>query len=524
MKKPCFYSILVTVLLLLLGSLEGCGQTPGSSVEIVVVHTNDHHGSTISIDSCGGLAVRSSMINNLRKKYKNVLLLDAGDINTGMAISNMFQAVPDILAYNAMKYDAVAIGNHEFDIPESVFTHQREMAQFPFICANIRRQDTRDFLVKPYIIKSFQGVRVGIFGITISQLNLLPKTGQYIIADDEIEAARKMVDQLRNKEKVDVVIAVTHLGDKQLFDSHITSIELGKKVAGIDLIIDGHAHSYITKPIMASATPIVTAKAYGQYLGEAILSVCTDSSGKKTVRLKSWSINPITDAVTPDPVFVELLKPYVDKAKASLNQVVGHTTAEFILNEKQSRIEEHPWCDWVCDAISEFLQQRNMPVDFTINNGGVFRAGLPKGEITHGDIETSLPFNNTVVICSMTGRQVKSLFEFVASIRQTAGGFAQVSRSVRYTISYDLQGNGTLSNLLINGKPVDENKIYRIATNSYMYSGGDGYTIFEKSTDFLDTAVLVNEAIVDVLSRQKEPLSPVTDGRITIIGGMKTKK
>ena len=179
-------------------------------------------------------------------------------------------------------------------------------------------------------------------------------------------------------------------------------------------------------------------------------------------------------------------------------------------------------CNLVCDTTYDFLVQNKTPVDFVLSNGGVFRAGLPKGDITKENIKACLPYENTLVLIEMKGSDVLDLFKFVASVYQTNGAFGQVSKQVRYTIVYNNGFDGKISDLKIDSKPVDPERVYKFAVNSYMYNGGDGYDILkQRAIKAADVNILITDAVVEALKQSKQPIAPVLDGRITIQGGLK---
>lgn len=496
-------------------------------IELVILHTNDHHGVILPENGKGGLAIQSTVINRERAKYKNVLLVDSGDYNTGQAISNLLDAKPDLTAYKMMKYDVMTIGNHEFDNLKDCFHKQsafitsgESLPPISLICSNVHYRSTGELVLPPYVIKQIAGLRVGLFGLLINQPSLLDGSS-FIAIDDEIETAKKMVKTLREKENVDVVIALTHMGDVPMFDGHVTSVDLGNAVEGIDLIIDGHSHSYFTQPKQTKGAPVVTAYAYSQYVGKAILKI---QGGKVT--LDSWTTIPVDSNTEPAPEISNALEPDVQKASAELKTVVAHATDQFLLNGKECRAGECAICDLVCDLTIDYLIQKGTPVDFVLLNGGLFRAGLPKGDITKGDIKTCLPYKNIILILiEMKGADVIDLFNYVASIYQTNGAFGQVSKQVRYTITYNNGIDGVISDLTIDSKPVDPEKIYKIAVTSYMFNGGDGYDILKRrAINSHDTGVMLSNAIIEILKSSNKPISPVLDGRINILGGLEEFK
>lgn len=254
----------------------GCSSAPkreaGAEYTLTILHTNDHHGTTLSKSGVAGLAERATYVKSVRNQAENVLLLDAGDINTGTALSNMFQAEPDIKAYNMIGYDAVAFGNHEFDGTLAKLQMQMEISEFPWISANIKAG--KKYLAdEPYLIKDYEGFRVGVIGLTTLRSLVIASPDASLTFADEIETAQAMVTELRNKKKCDIIIVLGHLGDVLETDTQNTSIKLAEKVQGIDLIVDGHSHSKLAEPKVVNGTPIVSANEWGKFVGTGVMTI-----------------------------------------------------------------------------------------------------------------------------------------------------------------------------------------------------------------------------------------------------------
>ncbi len=507
MKK--LYSLFAAIVLVFASSFPLFANT-----EIFVLHTNDHHGQVLpTSDQKGGLEYESTYIKKIRAKHKNVLLLDAGDINTGTALSNMFFAEPDILTYNKMGVDAMTFGNHEFDNRQEVIENQMKMSNFPWLSANIK--NGKDYLGKPYITKEFDGIKIGIFGLTTLRTLTIAGPSPKLKFENEIKAAKKIVRILQKKEKCDYIILLSHLGDIQESASHITSVKLAEEVKGIDLIIDGHSHSYFSEAKFSGEIPIVTANEKTKYVGTAIL----DFDDNKKLSKFTWKAQEISpELFEADPEITDLLKPYVQKAQESLSEVVMHTTDEFEFGPKLTRHKEMPSGDLLCDAMIAFVKKIGSNADFAITNGGGIRYSLPKGDVTKEDILTMLPFENYIYVVTLTGSDVKKLFDFVGSIKQGAGAFAQVSKECRYTITYDENGNGKISGLTIGGKKIEPDKTYKIVTQNYMAGGGDGYEVLKNSIDTFNTSTTLSDAFIEY-AKNLGTVTPKTDGRITVING-----
>ncbi|MBQ7612518.1 MAG: 5'-nucleotidase C-terminal domain-containing protein [Spirochaetaceae bacterium] len=487
----------------------------GKAYELTILHLNDTHGAVVATDGKGGLSFVADCIKKEKAKATNSLVVHAGDINTGSALSNMFNAEPDIKAFNAMGVDVATLGNHEFDGTMAKLKKQISQSKFTWLSANIKTANGKYF-TKPYIIKNYDGFRIAVVGLTTNRTQVIASPDKSLVFADEIETAREMVKIVREQELADIVIFATHIGDVEEAIGHVSSVKLAQSVEGIDLIIDGHSHSYFEKPLVVNGCYIVSANEYGKYVGKGVMEIV---DGK----LKSFNWAPIaitSDNFSPDPQVEKILAPYIDKANKSLKDVVLKTTAEFEFGNRLPRYIETAIGDFVADAVVDYVESTGVKLDGAFTNGGNIRAPLPKGNVTREDILTVLPFENYVYVISLKGDDVERLFQFIASIKQGNGGFAQVSKEIRYTITYDKNGNGKLSNLTIGGKPIDKNKTYRIATNDYLAGGGDGYEILKKSVDTYNTSMLFSTVVIDYAARLGSgAITPMTDGRITVIGG-----
>lgn len=482
--------------------------------EIVVLHVNDTHGAILATaDGVGGFSQMSTFINQVRSKHKNVLMLHAGDLNTGSALSNMFQGEADIKCFNQMGLDAAVFGNHEFDGTLAKLKKQMKLSKFAWISANIEEGET--FLGKPYIVKEYDGVKVAVIGLTTLRTLTIASPEHTLMFTDEIEAAKDTIAELKEKVKPNIIIIAGHLGDVEETKNQNTSIKLAQNISGVDLIVDGHAHTYFEKPRTVNGIPIVSANEYGKYVGQAIFTV---EEGKVTkFDWKPVAIN--TKDFAPDKKIEKILKPYVNKANKALKSVVMKTTAEFEFGNRLTRYQEMPLGDFVADAMMAYAKDAGIKVDGAFTNGGGIRANLPKGNVTRENILTVLPFENYVFLVTLRGEDVAKLFDFIGTVKQGAGAFAQVSKEIRYTITYDKKGNGKISNLTIGGKPLDKSKTYTFATNDYMAKGGDGYTVLTKSIDTFNTSILISTAVIDYASKLGNAVTPESDGRITVVGG-----
>jgi 5'-nucleotidase/UDP-sugar diphosphatase len=497
---------------------------------LTVLFTNDSHGhpvkySTYSMPGVGGLPARATMIEKIRNTNQNVLLLDAGDLNTGQAVSNLFNAEPDIVGYNFMKYDAMVLGNHEFDHPLDVLRDQMNLAKFPFLSANVKTQNG-ELLTVPYIIKQFKGFRVAVFGLTTTETKITgnPDHIKDLIFEDEVAVAKGLVPYLRGR--ADLIIALTHLG---IYESENRgSRRLAAQVSGIDLIVDGNTHTNLEAPLIvkdpdsAHQTLIVQAWRWGLVLGKIDLWIRNKSvvdfamemipiNLKRTVKNQKGEkvFQFMGQPIEEHPELSALLKPYADKVDRLLDERIGYAQGAF--ENEDGRYRETPLGDLVSDAMRWYLRRFNP--DFALTNSGAIRSGIPRGPVTRKSIYNILPFDTTVVFLTLTGKQVQTLFDFIGTVHPGEGAFPQVSEGIRFTLD---PSKKRCEKVLIDGRAIDPNKTYRIVTNSYLTKGGDGYTTFLKAVDRFDSSVFQRDALIAYIQHLKGNLVPKVKGRIKV--------
>ena len=498
---------------------------------LTVLYTNDVHGhpvkfSNLSVPDVGGLPARATLVKEIRSENKNVLLLDAGDVNTGQAVSNFFKAKPDILGRNYMGYDAMVLGNHEFDNPIHILREQMDLAKFPFLSANVKTRNG-DLLGIPYIIKQFNGFKVAVFGLTTTETKVTgnPDYIKDLIFEDEIDVAKNLVPYLRKR--ADVVIALTHLGIYE--DMNRGSKRLATQVRGIDLIVDGHTHTKLLIPLVINdpdsthQTLIVQAWQWGLVLGKMDLWIgdkriinfdmelipinlkqtIKNPDGKKTFRF-------IGNSIKEDQTLLALLQPYADKVDRFLSETIGYAQKPF--GNEKGRYRETALGDLAADSMRWYLRRFNP--EFALTNSGAIRAGLSEGSLTQESVYNILPFDSSVVFLNLTGTQVQTLFDFIGTVQPGEGAFPQVSSGIRFTL---VPKKKTCKDILINGKPIDPEKSYGIVTNSYLAKGGDGYQTFLQAGDQFDSYIFQRDALIAYIKHLGGNLVPKVNGRITII-------
>lgn len=474
---------------------------PSGTVDLVILHTNDHHGYCWSIDGKGGFAKQMTIAKEVRQKNKHVLFLSAGDINTGAPESDFNQAEPSFKGMNLLRFDAMALGNHEFDNPIPLLKKQEEWSSFPFLSANVYDKKTGKRLFKPYVIKQVDNIRIGILGLVTEEAKTIThvKYMKDVEFKDPIQEAKKVLPEL--KQQSDFIIALTHLGyyptpsAENVFPG---DIDLAKENPEISVIVGGHSHTVIDKPAQIGTTIIVQAGDYAKYLGELQLKI-----SKKTHQLKKFDyvMHALDEKIPEDPQMISFLEPYLKKAQAFFDEKIGETTVPLMGERDIVRSQETNLGNLVTDLFRHVTK-----AEVGLQNGGGTRASIPKGNISYGDIRKAFPFNNTIVVLKLTGKELLDIINRSASLPRPSGGFLQVSG-----ISFVIENNQA-KNVKVSGKPVQLDKIYSVATNDFVAHGGDGYDLFKEKHKY-DTRIVISVALKSYI-KSKKKISPKVEGRI----------
>lgn len=518
------------------------GLKDGETRKVTILHTNDNHGRFWK-NGRGeyGMAARKTLIDNIRtSKQANgdvVLLLSGGDINTGVPESDVQDAEPDFKGMQAIGYDAMAIGNHEFDNPMSVLQQQQDWVKFPFLSANIYKKSTGERLFDSHKIFEFDGLKIAVMGLTTDDTIRIgnPEFLKDIEFRVPAEEAAKLVPELRKQ--ADLVIAVTHMGHYQNGENTVNApgdVALARAVPGIDLIIGGHSQEPVCMaedsstaydesfgpgksctPDQQNGTWIMQAYEWGKYVGQADLTVSSDK-----VTLDDYALIPVnlkvkkkdangntvkdakgktvrvyaTEEIEQDTELLTLLQPYQDKGEAGLSVKLG--VSDGILEGKRSIVRFNPTNLGFMVAQA---QRVKVNADVAVMNSGGIRASLEGGDITYKDILTVQPFGNTVCSIEVTGSQLMEYLTVAASKPIDTGAYAQFA-------GVDVEiNNNELINASINGKAIDNTSTYRLALNSFLASGGDGYPKMDNLPGFVNSGFVD----ADVLREFIEANTPI---------------
>lgn len=483
-----------SVLLLALALAVSCSQTrpKQKGVKLTILHTNDHHGRFWSNkDGEYGLAARATLIKQIREEVKKdggeVLLLDAGDVNTGVPQSDLLDAEPDFRGMNALGYDAMAVGNHEFDNPlKTVLMQQKEWAKFPFLSANIYYEKTGQRVFPSHITKDIGGKKVVIFGLTTEDTpkKSVPENSAGLKFRSAVEEAKELVPVLRKE--ADVLIAVTHTGhyvDGNHGADAPGDVTIARQAKGIDLIVGGHTQKPLFEPDIQNGTIIVQAYEWGKYLGRIDLEILDNKVKLLNYKLIPVNLKDSKERIKPDENVEKLLKPFKDKGDKFLLVKIGTADQEFTGKRDVVRFKETPIGTLVARAIKDKFN-----ADVGVMNSGGIRESLYAGTITIESVMTVLPFAGEIVTSELTGEELKKYLEYVVvNLTPGSGSFPHLA-GVEIVID---KAQGKLKSLKINGKDVDPKRKYLIALPEFIANGGDKYPALKITKyGFVDTDVL----------------------------------
>lgn len=451
-------------------SLASCSRSDGDN-RLVILHTNDTHSQILPVDTdgLGGVMRRKAVIDSVRDAEKNVLLVDAGDAVQGTLFFHLYGGQVEQEVMNLLGYDMRILGNHEFDNGVDSLATMLRKFKGQMISSNYDLDDTplEDIFV-PYVIKEYGGHKIGFIGINLDPEGLVAKGRaegvEYLPA---VAQANIMADMLRSDKGVEAVVALTHIGYNP--PSAIGDSVLALNSRGIDVIIGGHTHDAIDPTTERGARrsrmtnrdghPVLVAQAgkSGRYVGKIVLNL--DSLGKAAPDYELIKIDGNYDSYA-DADMQALIDRYAPGLDSLMNEWVGVTT--HAIEDKAPELVNY-FTDFVYNQGRELAPN----VDLAIANKGGLRVPLPEGRISRGTILSLLPFSNYVTVVDLEGDELAELFDIMAA---SYGNGVSANVAVRYV----KDDNGArATSVLIDGRPIDPDRTYRVATIDYLAKGGD---------------------------------------------------
>ncbi|UWR34245.1 5'-nucleotidase/apyrase family protein [Sulfitobacter sp. W027] len=494
---------------------------------LTILHTNDFHARFEPIskydgpcgaedntagECFGGSARLMTAIAEARERAGNSILVDGGDQFQGTLFYTQYKGTLAAEMMNQMGYDAMTVGNHEFDDGPEVLRGFMDAVEFPVLMSNADVSGEpllADKLAKSTVIEK-GGEKIGLIGLTPEDTHELASPGDKITFSDPVAAVQGEVDKL-TAEGVNKIIVLSHSG-------YGVDQKVAAETTGVDVIVGGHTNTLLSNtderaegpyPTMVGETAIVQAYAYGKFLGE--LNVTFDDEGNIT---KAEGEPLIMDAaVTEDQPTVDRIAEAAKPLEEIRNRVVAET-AEAIDGERGNcRAQECSMGNLVADAMLDRVKDQG--IDVAIANSGGLRASIDAGEVTMGEVLTVLPFQNTLSTFQVTGAQlIEALENGVSQHEEGAGRFPQVA-GMSFAFDPKAEAGSRISDVMVAGEPIDLEKTYGAVSNNYVRNGGDGYAMFKDAANAYDYGPDLADVTAEYLAKDGT-YKPYTDGRITM--------
>ena len=500
-----------------------CAEAGDDCKIFTVLHTNDNHGRFWeNADGEYGMAARKALIDKIRAEVSanggETLVLSGGDINTGVPESDLQDALPDFIGMNEIGYDAMAVGNHEFDNPSEVLDSQRSIANFPMLAANIYKEDGSRYF-EAYKVFDVNGIRVAVIGLTTEDTKKVgnPEYVAGIDFKDPTEEARKIIAEIKEGDKADLIFAATHMGhyeDGNFGSNAPGDVTMARALneGDLDVIIGGHSQNpvcmepgtqnYATfapgddcTPDKQNGTYIMQAHEWGKYVGRAdfeyfngelhlagyklipvnLKKSVTGEDGKTTKVL-------VGEEITPDQDLKDLLSYYQERGQGQLSEVIATTDVLLVGERADVRSMQTNLGHLLAEAA-----RSKVAADFGIVNSGGVRASIQAGDISYRDVLTVQPFGNTVSLSTMTGAELTEYLGAIGSMQRGSGAYAQITG---VSMNVDCVAK-TVSINDVNGKGFSMTDSYSFTIPSFSAAGGDGYPkIYPLETGYVDAEVL----------------------------------
>ncbi len=493
---------------------------------LTILHTNDFHARFEPISKydsgcsaednaegkCfGGSARLITAINEAKARTNNHILVDGGDQFQGTLFYTYYKGKLAAEMMNQMGYDAMTVGNHEFDDGPEVLKGFMDAVNFPVLMSNADVSGEpllADKLAKSTVIER-GGEKLGLIGLTPHDTHELASPGDNIVFTDPVQAVQGEVDKLTEM-GVNKIIVLSHSG-------YGVDQTVAANTSGVDVIVGGHSNTLLgdmdgaagAYPTVVNGVQIVQAYAYGKYLGE--LNVTFDDAGE----VISASGGPllIDAGVTEDDAVKARIAEAAEPLEEVRNKVVAEAAEAIEGNRDVCRAMECSMGNLVADAMLDRVKDQG--IDVAIANSGGLRASIDAGEVTMGEVLTVLPFQNTLSTFEVKGSTlIEALENGVSQIEEGAGRFPQVA-GMTFTVDPSAEPGSRVSDVMVGGAPVEMDKIYGAVSNNYVRNGGDGYAMFKDAQNAYDFGPDLADVTAEYLAKEG-PYQPYTDGRITM--------
>ncbi|PKG72667.1 bifunctional UDP-sugar hydrolase/5'-nucleotidase [Shewanella sp. GutCb] len=511
-----------------------CAEAGEACTIFTVLHTNDNHGRFFE-NSKGeyGMAARKTLIDQIRAEVEanggETILLSGGDINTGVPESDLQDARPDFVGMNLIGYDAMAVGNHEFDNPLSTVDMQRELANFPMLAANIYDKVSGARYFEPYKIFNINGIRIAVVGLTTEDTAKIgnPEFISGLEFTDPKEELKKVIKDIKDADTADLIFATTHMGhyaDGASGSNAPGDVALARAMTAGDLaaVIGGHSQNPVCmegdgydaefkpgaecKPDVQNGTVIMQAHEWGKYVGQADFEYFNDElhlASYKLIpvnlkaKLKDADGNTVKDAdgnsvyeligeeIKPDATVLEVMQQYQNVGQEELLEVIGNTDGKLEGDRDIVRTQQTNMGRLIAEA-----QRSKVDADFAVMNSGGVRDSIQMGEITYKDVLTVQPFGNSITKSTLTGAEITEYLNVVATVDVGETGSGAYPQLAGIKMDVDCEAK-TVSINDINGKGYAADAMYSFTVPSFNAAGGDGYPkLTPVMTGYVDAEVM----------------------------------
>jgi len=510
MKKNKIINIFGLLIIVLAACLTGNPEiwAENDYHSLTILHTNDVHGrlepiNYESFNNVGGFAARANIIEKIKSENNDVLTLDGGDFAQGTMFFKFFKGIPEIKFMSKVGYDAIELGNHEFDKGIPVLQKMVETSKTPILCSNIEFLHNKNLQkkVRPYLIKKYNGFNVLVIGVIAEDLKVL--VGDY--QSFEVKSPVETVKEIIKKQGVnaDLVVVLSHEGVSE-------DLKLAKAVPEIDVIIGGHSHTFLKQPEKVyhgkNYTLIAQSGEFGVDLGKMDINF-------KDGKIINYNYKQIlVDGSRQDEYFAGKIAKLSKKINKISNQKIGEIASPIDVRKDLLKKQLTNGGVFVLKSVKEKYPQ----VNAVLINSGAIRSNkiIDIGDFKKSDIFELYPFDDAIVLSKITGKELKSVLETSSlGLPYQSGSFLQ-TLGINYSVNTKnspqiLSSDGLrivkegdrVFDVKINGKPLEDNSYYTVATNDFIFNGGNGFSQFKNSVGVIHTKIPVQTAIIDFVKK-----------------------
>ncbi len=493
-------------------SIHTAAKKTGERAHVVILSTTDMHGRIFPVDYYTnqydnvGIAKVATLVKEARKTDPDLMLVDSGDTIQGTPLEyfqnkrNNTPADPMMLAMNALHYDSMTVGNHEYNFGLTVLEKARSEAKFPWLSANTYDKGTSTTHYQPYFVKEVQGVRIGVLGLTTPGIPNWENVTNYAGLE-----FHETISEAKNGEDLR-----TGQSNPSQVPNENSAIAIARQVPGVDLILMGHTHRDVPS-LVVNGVLLTQANRWASHVARVDLYLEKSASGRWSIVAKSARTIPVTEKTEIDPEIAKLGEPYDKETQAWLGRAIGESSEELTARD----------CRFRDSAIIDLIQRVQLETgNADVSMAACFnpQARIPKGAVTVRDIAGLYEYENTLVTLELTGQQLKDALEHSAQffrayeqgkslaelIDQRIPGYNfDMAEGVTYDIDLTKQFGQRIENLKFKGQPLSPTQKLRVVTNNYRVNGGGNYTMYKDAPIVYRSSAEVRELIIDWVERHK---------------------